>query len=139
MLSKETDISTWPNALQVCKLPLPVQARFAAVAGICGTLEGPVAYAAGDAILTGVQGEHWTMTRAKFDHAYVPLAGVAGQYLKRPLNVWAAPLDSAIDVPLGDRRGTLHGVAGDWLLQYGPGDFGVVASDIFDKTYRVLL
>ena len=35
----------------------------------------------------------------------------------------------------GDR---LHGEPGDWLLQYGPGDFGIVGDTIFAQTYEVL-
>ena len=30
----------------------------------------------------------------------------------------------------------LSGMTGDWLLQYGPGEFGIVAPAIFSRTYR---
>jgi hypothetical protein len=32
----------------------------------------------------------------------------------------------------------LHGKAGDWLLQYGPGDFGVAEQARFARIYRKL-
>jgi PGDYG protein len=39
-------------------------------------------------------------------------------------------------VQVGEQRDPLRGEAGDWLLQYGPGDYGVVASSVFEKTYE---
>ncbi|MDR0652962.1 MAG: PGDYG domain-containing protein [Synergistaceae bacterium] len=36
-------------------------------------------------------------------------------------------------VPLS--RGELRGNPGDWLLQYTPGDYGVVKLDISERTY----
>lgn len=137
MLSIETDLSGQPAARRASKLPLPVQARFAEADGVCQTLEGPVQYAAGDAILTGVRGEQWPVARARFDQTYEADA-VAGHYRKRPITVWALPLRAPTEVPLGGGRGTLHGQPGDWLVQYGPGDFGIVAADIFEQTYRLL-
>ena len=47
-----------PRALRVCKKPIPVRVEFATADGTCTTLEGPVRYRAGDAILTGVRSEH---------------------------------------------------------------------------------
>lgn len=32
----------------------------------------------------------------------------------------------------------LCGEAGDWLMQYAPGDHGIVAQDRFERVYRVL-
>jgi len=32
----------------------------------------------------------------------------------------------------------LSGAAGDWLMQYAPGDYGIVAQDRFVSVYRVL-
>jgi hypothetical protein len=31
----------------------------------------------------------------------------------------------------------LRGEAGDWLVQYAPGDHGIVAAERFDRVYRV--
>ena len=46
-------------------------------------------------------------------------------------------LETPVEVTLGAGRGVLRGAPGDWLVQYGPGDFGVVAADVFGQTYRV--
>jgi len=51
------------------------------------TLEGVVACAAGDAVITGTQGESWPAQRDAFFHSYSPMPGVVagedGQYKKR--------------------------------------------------------
>ena len=31
----------------------------------------------------------------------------------------------------------LEGKNGDWLVEYGPGDVGVVAADVFEDSYQV--
>jgi hypothetical protein len=31
----------------------------------------------------------------------------------------------------------LRGAAGDWLMQYAPGDYGIVARARFEAAYRV--
>ncbi|PKB23842.1 PGDYG domain-containing protein [Janthinobacterium sp. 64] len=142
MNASDTDITTWPDVREACKLPVPVDVRFAAAAGICDTLEGPVSFAPGDPVLTGTRGEHWTMQRARFDRTYEPLPGTCGgedgDYRKRPATVHAVRLQSPADIALGSGNGVLHGEVGDWLVQYGPGDFGIVAAAIFDETYRFL-
>jgi hypothetical protein len=32
----------------------------------------------------------------------------------------------------------LHGAAGDWLVQYAPGDYGVIARARFELVYRLV-
>ena len=49
------DLTADPRALHVCKRPVPVPVAFALADGVCETLEGPVHYQKGDALLTGVQ------------------------------------------------------------------------------------
>lgn len=136
------DLARHPAALRVRKLPVPVAVRWMAAPGVCGTLEGPVPYAAGDALLTGVQGEQWPVAREKFLATYEPVAptvaGADGQYRKRPADVFALLLEQPLDIdgPAAGRR--LHGNPGDWLLQYAPGDYGIVAASIFEQTYRAV-
>lgn len=137
-----TDLARTPGSVQVRKLPVPVQVRWMAQAGVCPTREGDVAFAAGDPVLTGVEGEQWTMPAARFLAAYEPVAplapGADGPYRKKPALVWARRLDAPADVRVGYQHDLLHGEPGDWLVQYGPGDFGMVAAAIFDKTYEVV-
>lgn len=142
IIDPATELAGTPDSVQVRKLPVPVQVRWMAQAGVCQTLEGDVAYAAGDPVLTGVEGEHWTMPAQRFLATYEPStpleSGADGAYRKKPTVVWARRLAEATVVQVGFRRDLLHGEPGDWLVQYGPGDFGVVGAAIFDKTYEVL-
>lgn len=120
------------------KRPLPVAVEFAAMAGTVQTLEGAVRYDAHDALLTGVEGERWPVARARFDATYVAVAptqpGEAGRYLKHPQRVRARRMDAAFCVRIrgGD---VLSGGAGDWLLQYAPGEHGIVLARVFAATY----
>ncbi len=114
--------------------------RFAPVAGVVNTLEGPVAYSEGDAIVTGVAGEQWSVARERFHHTYAAIfpteSGQDGRYVKHPHDVLALRLTKGCAIHLADGRGTLHGRAGDYLVQYRPGDCAVVAAEIFDDTYE---
>jgi len=82
------DLTADPRALHVCKRPVPVPVAFALADGVCETLEGPVHYQKGDALLTGVQGERYPVRRDLFMAAYVPVPPAAmgqdGLYLKAP-------------------------------------------------------
>jgi|SRR5450631_98110 hypothetical protein len=130
------------TARRARKLALEMQVEFAPADGTLVTREGPVTYVAGDALLTGVEGERWPVPRRRFDETYEPIAplrpGKPGAYRKRPQVVWAKLMRETFTVELGDSRGTLRGTAGDWLLQYGPRDLSVVSTTVFAKTYELL-
>lgn len=136
------ELAADPLARRARKRPLPVTVEFAASAGMVQTLEGPVRYRAGDALLTGIAGECWPIGRAKFDAAYEPVpptvAGTAGAYRRRPLVVRARRMGAPFSVRVGHADDLLQGRAGDWLVQYGRNDYGIVASDLFAQTYELL-
>ena len=136
------DLTVQTGARRVYKKPLPVRVAFAQADGVLTTLEGDVAYRAGDALMTGAHNEQWPIQRAKFDAAYTAEAGTRpgadGCYAKRYQEVLALRLQHAESVKVGWQDSPLQGQPGDWLLQYGPGDFGIVAADIFDMTYTLL-
>ena len=50
----------------------------------------------------------------------------------------AGTLESAVGANRYAGGDVLCGEAGDWLVQYAPGDHGVVAQDRFARVYRVL-
>ena len=139
MTDQLPDLAADPRALRVCKKPIPVQVEFAAADGTCETLEGPVRFRVGDAILTGVQGERWPVTREAFlssYHAVPPTqAGGNGAYRKTAAPAHAMRLDHAHDVPVGWQNDPLHGERGDWLLQYADGTRGVLRDQIFRESY----
>ena len=133
------DLAADPRALRVCKKPDPLRAEFAVSGGVCDTLEGPVHFRAGDAILTGMRGERWPVGRALFLASYEPVPptrpGESGAYRKAPSIAYALRLDRAREVPVGWQNDPLHGRPGDWLLQYADGSYGVVQDSIFRESY----
>ena len=136
------DLSEDSAAHRARKRAVVVQVEFAGTDGTLETQEGPVHCSKGDALLTGTGGERRPVARDKFEESYAPVAptrtGKAGPYRKRPRVVWAKPMDHAFDVTLDRDRGTLRGQAGDWLIQYGPSDLGVVSAHVFSQTYELL-
>lgn len=128
--------------IEVEKLPIPVQVQFMHDDGTIITMEGPVAYRAGDAVLTGIRGERWPVGRGRFMTTYQPLAptvlGQDGQYIKKAATALARCMDETFEVQVGYASNKLQGKAGDWLLQYADGSQGVVGADIFKLTYRLL-
>lgn len=133
------DLSRHPGGRRVRKRPISVHVDFAVTEQMVETLEGPVPAHAGDAIVTGTEGERWPIGRARFDAKYEPLPptrhGEPGRYSPRPLLVWALQMDVPFAVQTS-KGGILQGHPGDWLLDYGDGSRGVVASEIFRVTYE---
>jgi len=136
------DLAHEPAARTARKTPVPVEVEFAVSAGTLATAEGPVAYDSGDALLTGPAGERWPVPRTRFLRDYEVVdgsrAGGPGRYRKRPGEVRALRMNAPFTVTLPDGRGTLAGDAGDWLVQYAPGDQAVVAASIFAATYELV-
>jgi hypothetical protein len=139
-MSALPDMKADLRVLRVCKRPDPLQVVFATTDGVCETLEGPVRYRAGDAILTGLQGERWPIKRDLFLASYEPvlptMAEDDGIYRKLPSEALALRLDRAVSVPVGWQDDPLEGRPGDWLLRYADGSYGVVQDEIFRKSYQ---
>lgn len=133
------DLAQQPGAFRAKARPVIVEVCFAEAAGTLQTLEGPVEYAQGDALVTGVNGEQWPIPRTRFETSYLPETGTTsgskGRYIKKPREVWAWRADRPLDVHLPQGTGTLHANPGDIVVQYAPGDCAVVQADIFVKTY----
>lgn len=120
---------------------IEVFVHFAEHAQTVETLEGPVSCQAGDAILTGIQGEQWPVPAAAFPNKYRPAddqqLGQPGRYVKQLARVRAVQLKSTQEIQLPGNRGTLQGKAGDWCVWYGPDDAAIVARDIFCESYEL--
>ncbi|WP_323118668.1 PGDYG domain-containing protein [Burkholderia alba] len=135
------DLRADPAAQRVVKNET-VQVEFAAAAGELMSLEGPNRYAAGDALVTGSTGDRWVVSRERFDAKYLSadasLAhGAAGAYRNRPAVVLAKRMDAPFSIARSTDGDVLRGVAGDWVMQYAPGDYGVVQAQRFAQVYRV--
>jgi hypothetical protein len=119
-----------------------VRVEFAATSGVLQSGVGLNRYGVGDALLTGSTGDRWCVSRDRFDAKYTPqaptLPGRAGSYRNRPLPVLAKRMSVAFSVSRSAGGDVLRGNAGDWLVEYSPGDHGIVAQDRFDKVYSAL-
>jgi len=123
------------------KRPITVDVWFATQSHTLQTAEGRVQVRPGDAVLTGLRGERWRVTRVRFDARYAPLpplqTGQDGRYRSLPLAVQALCMDQAFEVLLSDGVSLLHGAPGDWLIDYGDGSLGVVAGAWFADLYEL--
>jgi hypothetical protein len=135
------DLATDPDARQAVK-DETVSVEFAARADVLVSAVGPNRYSPGDALITGSTADRWCVSRDRFDAKYDPVAatirGEPGLYRNRPVNV----LVKRIDVPFSVARtvggDVLRGNAGDWLVQYAPGDHGIIERTRFERVYRVI-
>jgi hypothetical protein len=131
-----------PRRVAARKLEREVQVRFASEACSLQTPEGVVHALPGDAILTGIAGEQWRVSRAHFADKYRPKpptqSGQAGTYLSLRNRILALQMPQAFEVLLADGQSTLTGRPSDWLVDYGDGSLGIVSHDIFDTTYEIV-
>ena len=120
-----------------------VDVAFAATDGELHSLEGPNAYRTGDALLSAATGERWVVSRERFLVKYRPVppvvAGEAGPYRNVPMPVWAKCIPHSFSLARCVGGDVLHGAAGDWLLQYAAGDYGVVQKARFARIYTPLM
>jgi hypothetical protein len=134
------DLATDPRAQPYVK-DETVEVEFAAQAGELASLEGPNRYQAGDALVRAATGERWVVSRERFVPKYVAVAplifGESGAYKNIPSPVRALRMEHAFTIARSAGGDVLKGDAGDWLLQYAPGDYGVVQRERFARVYRL--
>jgi hypothetical protein len=135
------DLSADPQARLAVK-DETVQVEFAAVAGTLTSAVGLNRYQPADALITGSTGDRWCVSRERFDAKYEPLAptlpGGAGRYRNRPAQVLAKQMGCHFSVARTAGGDVLRGAPGDWLVEYAPGDHGVVERSRFGRVYRLL-
>ena len=133
------DLARDPAAARYVKSET-VHVSFARQAGELISLEGPNRYQTGDAIISGSTGSRWSVSRDRFAAKYQAVPPVTdgedGAYAARPVPVLARQFDQPFTAERSAGGDRLSGNAGDWLLQYGPGDFGVAAAERFARIYR---
>lgn len=136
---KNIDLATDAAAAPYVKTEI-VAVEFARQEGELTSLEGPNRYRVGDALITGSTGSRWSVSRERFEAKYeaVPptAGGQDGAYRARPLPVLARQIAEPFTAARSAGGDVLRGKAGDWLLQYGPGDFGVAEQARFAQVYR---
>jgi hypothetical protein len=136
----EPDLAADPAAAWIVKDEL-VSVEFALRAGALESAVGLNRYAASDALLTGSTGDRWCVSRDRFDAKYraepPTMAGQPGRYRNLPVPVLAKRIAVAFTVARSAGGDVLRGEAGDWLIEYAPGDHGVVAQARFEQVYRL--
>lgn len=140
-LLKHTDLRNDPRARSYIKHEV-VTVRFAAADGNVASREGANTYRAGDALITGSTGDQWSVTRDRFDTKYTAIAplqhGQDGSYRNIPIPVLAKQIQEDFSIERSVGGDVIHGKAGDWLMQYAPGDHGIVQNAKFQKVYQLL-
>jgi PGDYG protein len=135
------DLTTDPDAQHAIK-DETVSVEFAAARGTLVSAVGVNSYSPGDALITGSTGDRWCVSRDRFDAKYDPepptVRGEAGEYRNRPVAVLAKRMNVPFSVARSAGGDFLHGNAGDWLLQYAPGDHGIVERTRFERVYRLV-
>jgi hypothetical protein len=138
---KAIDLAADPLAARYVKNEI-VAVEFARQAGELISLEGPNRYQVGDAVITGSTGTRWSVSRDRFVAKYQAVAptmmGEDGSYAARPVPVLARQIAEPFSAERSAGGDCLHGTAGDWLLQYAPGDFGVAGQERFAQVYHKL-
>jgi hypothetical protein len=135
------DLATDPHARRAVK-DEAVSVEFAAAAGALVSAVGMNHYGAGDALITGSTGDRWCVSRDRFDPKYDPVPptqrGSAGLYRNRPVTVLVKRMGVAFTVARSAGGDVLQGNTGDWLVQYAPGDHGIIERTRFERVYRLL-
>ena len=133
----EIDLNADPSAQKVQKKAIPLQFRVTDRPETIETLEGSVEAPTGAYIMTGTKGENWPIPGDKFDATYdiIDAWGDGGKASKKAIPVPAKQMQEDFFVTVSWSPDKLKGKPGDWLVQYGPGDYGVVEAAIFDETY----
>lgn len=136
---KNIDLATSDLAESYVKTET-VEVIFAKEDGELLSLEGLNRYRIGDAVITGSTGSRWSVSRNRFEAKYEAIPPVTlgedGHYRARPLQVLAQQMPEPFTISRSKGGDILCGKAGDWLLQYAPGDFGIAENDRFAQVYR---
>jgi len=136
---KNIDLHNDPHAARYVKNEV-VQVCFAKSDGELVSQEGLNRYSAGDAMITGSTGNRWIVSRDRFDARYEPVAmvkaGEDGAYRNKRIPVLAMQIHEPFSINRSAGGDRLRGGAGDWLMQYGQQDFGIVEKNRFELVYQ---
>ena len=132
------DLKSDPASFSCFKKPIPLAFRIAQSPEIVQTKEGPVQAELGAYIMTGTKGENWPIPADQFNYDILSQDGDTGTAAKKKIIVFAKEMNEHFEVKVSWSASTLKGKSGDYLVQYGPGDYGVVDKEIFNETYSVL-
>lgn len=133
------DLGNVPNAALYVKSE-DVNVVFTKADGQLLSREGLNTFNAGDAVITGSSGDRWSVSRERFYTKYAPVsplvAGNDGRYHAKPVPVFAVQMPEPFAIARSAGGDLLQGLAQDWLLQYAPGDYGIVENARFQRVYQ---
>lgn len=142
LIRSDIDLRNEPQARSYLKQEI-VQVNFAKCIGAIHSREGLNHYVVGDALIIGSTGDHWSVARDRFDAKYLPAEGTEfghdGAYRNKPLPVLAIQQTQAFSIERSAGGDVIRGEAGDWLMQYAPGDHGIVENAKFQRVYRLVV
>jgi len=141
-LDDAPDLSADPDAFETAKRSdIKLNFRYAEEGETIETKEGPVTVPRGGAaIMTGTEGEQWPIPLApdnpekSFENTYDILK--PGLAAKKDIPVFAKEMPEEFQVKVSWSEDLLQGAVGDFLVQYGQDDYGVVGAGIFRETYK---
>lgn len=119
-----------------------VNVEFATHSGELMSREGPNRYLVNDAIITGSTGDRWCVSRDRFDAKYQAIPplqhGQDGTYRNKPIPILAKQMFIEFSLARSAGGDVLQGKPQDWVVQYAPGDYGLVENARFQQVYRLL-
>jgi len=128
---------TWFDDLSFQAFKIPDRREPFTVAndsGVIDTLEGPVTYNAGDYIMTGPNGEQYPISAETFNALKVDNGDGTASPKKIIKQAKLADHDGHVILKYNGSKLEYHR-GKDFIVRHGPGDYGVVKFDIFNKTY----
>jgi len=140
-LKENTDMSInddWfkQGSFNTYKKPAIEKYEIAKYPGTVDTLEGQIHFDAGNYIMTGPKGERYPISPEKFKNLKDDLGH--GKCKPKKISKIAKLADHDGSVVLQYNGQKLNYTAGnDYIVQHGPGDYGVVKKDIFAQTYAL--
>lgn len=121
------------DGFKTFKIANPVSYEVAKTDGSIETLEGPVSYKAGFYIMTGPKGERYPITPEKFATLYNDNGD--GTATPKKIEKIAKVADRSGVVKTSWGEDLHYNPDVDVIVRHGPGDYGVVKREIFNKTY----
>ena len=129
------DVQMLDGAFQASKKPIILSFELLKEDVDIETKEGIVsAQADRDIIMTGTKGECWPIPLNIFVQTYETIA--PGKAYKKDLSIWAIKMTYIFSVKVSWSDSVLEGKIGDYLVEYGKDDYGIVDSEIFEETYN---
>ncbi len=114
-----------------------VHVTFAERDGELLSREGANRFRTGDALITSESGERWCVSRDRFELKYELIE--EQQFRAKRVPVLARQMNEPFTLSRSAGGDVLEGAAFDWLLQYAPGDYGIVENARFARVYRALV